>query len=83
MAKPTSVTVAEHFADFIERQIEEGRYDSPRDVVQAGLQLLEEREIKLKALRAALIEGEESGPGEPFDFDEFISEMRRSRSSSE
>ena len=82
MAKSNSVTVADHFADFIERQIEEGRYESPRDVVQAGLQLLEERETKLKELRAALIEGEESGPGERFDFDEFIAEMRRNRASS-
>ena len=82
MAKSTSITIAEHFADFIERQIEEGRYESPRDVVQAGLRLLEEQESRLKNLRAALIEGEESGPGEPFDFDEFITEMRRARASS-
>ena len=82
MAKSTSITIAEHFADFIERQIEEGRYESPRDVVQAGLRLLEEQETRLKNLRAALIEGEESGPGEPFDFDEFITEMRRARASS-
>ena len=79
MPKSTSVTIVDHFAEFIERQIEEGQFESPREVVQAGLQLLEEREAKLNALRAALIEGEESGPGEPFDFDAFISEMRRGR----
>jgi len=39
--------------------------------------LLEAEEQKLEALRAALIEGEESGPAEPFDFDEFIAEMKR------
>ena len=33
------------------------------------------RETKLAALRAALIEGEESG-FEPFDFDEFLTEMK-------
>jgi antitoxin ParD1/3/4 len=82
MPKSTPVTVADHFAEFIDRQIEEGRYDSPSDVVQAGLRLLEEQETKLKTLRAALIEGEQSGPGERFDIEEFLEEMRRSRASS-
>ena len=82
MPKNTSVVIGDHFAEFIERQVEEGRYQSPRDVVQAGLRLLEEQEKRLNDLRAALIEGEKSGPGEPFDFDDFISQMRRSRSSS-
>jgi antitoxin ParD1/3/4 len=82
MPKSTPVTVPDHFAEFIERQIEEGRYESPSDVVQAGLRLLEEQEAKLRTLRAALIEGEQSGPGEHFDIEEFIEEMRRSRASS-
>jgi len=34
--------------------------------------LLEERETKLAALRAALIEGEESGAATPFDMEAFI-----------
>lgn len=34
-----------------------------------------EYDAKLAALRAALIEGEESGPAEDFDFDAFIAEM--------
>jgi len=32
-------------------------------------------EAKLKALREALIEGEQSGDPTPFDFDAFIKEM--------
>ena len=82
MPKNSSVTVAEHFAAFIERQVEQGRYDSASDVVQAGLRLLEEQEAKLEALRAALIEGEQSGPGESFDIEQFIDEMHRSRAAS-
>jgi antitoxin ParD1/3/4 len=61
MGKNTSFSVGEHFIGFIEAQVSEGRYSSASDVVRAGLRLLEEQEAKLAALRAALIEGEESG----------------------
>jgi antitoxin ParD1/3/4 len=36
------------------------------------LQLLKEQEAKLSALRAALVEGENSGPATAFDFNRFI-----------
>jgi len=83
MAKNTSVIIGDHFAEFIERQVSEGRYGSTSDVVRAGLRLLEEREMKVEALRAALIEGEQSGASAPFDFDEFINRKRQKRKRSE
>ncbi len=61
MSRNTSFSVGAHFTGFIETQISEGRYSSASDVVRAGLRLLEEQETRLAALRAALIEGEESG----------------------
>jgi antitoxin ParD1/3/4 len=80
MNKNTSFSLGEHFTEFVEQQIEEGHYASASEVVQAGLRLLEEREAYVKAVRAALVEGEESGPPEPFDFDEFIARKRAQRS---
>ena len=77
MPKNTSITIGDHFADFIERQVEHGRYGSASDVVRAGLRLLEEHEVRLEALRAALIEGEQSGPSTAFDFDAFIDRKRK------
>jgi antitoxin ParD1/3/4 len=80
MNKNTSISLGTHFSEFVEQQVEDGRYASASEVVRAGLRLLEDHEAKLSALRAALIEGENSGPSEPFDFDEFIAHKRAQRS---
>lgn len=79
MSKETSVRIGDHFADFVEEQVNQGRYASSREVVHAGLRLLEEREAHLANLRAALIEGETSGFATPFDFDEFIARKHAER----
>jgi antitoxin ParD1/3/4 len=71
----TSVTLTDHFADFAERQVRDGRYGSTSEVLRAGLRLLEERETKLGLLRAALAEAEASGVDDDFDFDAFIAEI--------
>jgi antitoxin ParD1/3/4 len=72
MARNTSVSLGDHFVDFIDTQVHSGRYGSASDVVRAGLRLLEEHEAKVKALEAALIAGEDSGEPTEFDFDKFI-----------
>jgi len=79
MAKNTSISLGDHFAGFVETQVSEGRYQSASEVIRAGLRLLEEREAQLATLRSALIEGEESGPATPFDFDAFLTAKRATR----
>jgi antitoxin ParD1/3/4 len=75
-AHNTSVSLGEHFAEFIAASVKDGRYSSASDVVRAGLRLLEEQEAKLKALRQAIDAGENSGfPDQPFDFDTFLGRM--------
>jgi antitoxin ParD1/3/4 len=81
MAKNTPFSLGEYFNTFIENQVEQGRYDNAGDVMRAALRLLEGQEAKLSVLRAALVEGENSGPASAFDFDRFIVRKRETGSS--
>lgn len=75
MSTTTSFALSDHFRDFARRKVAEGRYESTSEVVRAGLRLLEAEEKKLEALRKAIQEGIDSGPPEPFDFDDFLARM--------
>ena len=44
--KNTSIELDERFNAFINNQIQEGHYESVRDVVQTALRLLEDHETK-------------------------------------
>ncbi|MDA0691814.1 MAG: type II toxin-antitoxin system ParD family antitoxin [Nitrospinae bacterium] len=77
MSKNTSISLGEHFNNFIEQQVSQGRYGSASEIVRAGLRLLEEHENKVQALRSALIAGEESGPARKFAVDKFLSSVKK------
>ena len=49
-----NVSIGERWEGFVEKIVREGRYGSASEVVREGLRLVEEREAKLKALRATL-----------------------------
>lgn len=75
---PTSVALGAHFEDFVKRQLAEGRYNNASEVVRAGLRLLEDADrestLRLKALRAAVKAGVDSGVGR--EADEAIDRLR-------
>lgn len=77
MAKNTSFILGDHFDAFVTSQIASGRYQNATDVVRSGLRLLEEREVRLQALRHALLAGEQSGTSGPLDMAEIKRQARR------
>jgi antitoxin ParD1/3/4 len=66
MGRNTSVSLGDHFEDFVENRIADGRYKNASEVIRAGLRLLEDEENRAIALRAAIREGIDSGIAKNF-----------------
>lgn len=63
----TSVTLGNHWDEFIKIMIKDGRYGSASELMRAGLRLLEEQEGARARLRVALMEGDASPDAGPLD----------------
>lgn len=61
MSKNTSISLGDHFENFISKKVGSGRYHSASEVIRDGLRLLEQEERKVEALKSALELGEKSG----------------------
>jgi antitoxin ParD1/3/4 len=59
--KNTSVTLSDHFQQFVDTQVNQGHYASTSEVIRAGLRLLEEQEIHNQRLRDEILKGIQSG----------------------
>lgn len=65
MSRTTSFSLGEHFDRFVAAEIDSGRYATASEVVREALRLMEQRKAQTEALRQALVDGEQSGPGRP------------------
>ncbi len=74
MAKNTSVTLGDHFDQFINQQLNTGRYGSASEIVRAGLRALEDQETKLLNLRNMLVQGEQSGVAD-YSYESLLTEL--------
>lgn len=77
-AKNTSIALGDHFTEYTRRKVASGEFGSVSEVIRDALRRAEERDARIERLRELVREGEESGPPQPFDFDEFLQEMHAS-----
>jgi len=79
MARNTSISLGNHFEQFIKQEISTGRFNNASEVIRTALRMLESEEQKLHALRKALVAGEESGTAESFDPESHLSLLKASK----
>lgn len=66
-----TITLTEQQNDWIATQITAGSYTNDSEAIRDLIRREQERGAEIEAIRQALIEGEESGEPEPFDFSAF------------
>jgi len=76
MAKTTSIALGAPFQEFARRKVESGEFGSTSEVVREAMRRFIADDQRRVALNAALQEGLDSGPALPFDFDEFMAQMK-------
>ncbi len=64
--KNTSVTLSNHFIDFIGKQVNTGRFQSSSEVIRAALRLLEEDTEQKEHLRQLVSVGEKQADNGEF-----------------
>ena len=76
MGRNTSISLGNHFEDFIESSVSKGRFNNASEVVRAGLRLLEEEENRIIVLRNAIKEGLESGIATDFNPQQHLESLK-------
>lgn len=79
MGRNTSISLGDHFEDFVDDKIAAGRFKNASEVIRAGLRLLEEEEIKIQQLKNAVTEGIESGVARKFDPKKHLDKLKAAK----
>lgn len=66
-----TITLTEQQDSWIATQIDAGRYSNDSEAIRDLIRREQERGLEIESIRQALIEGEQSGEPEPFDFAAF------------
>ena len=79
MARNTSVLLGDHFDNFINQQIQSGKFTSVSEVLRAALRMFEYEETKKEELISELKKGEESDFVKDFSRDDFLHNLHQKR----
>jgi antitoxin ParD1/3/4 len=72
-----TITLTDQQDNWIKSQIGAGLYTNDSEYIRDLIRREQERSTELETIRAALIEGENSGPAQPFDLASFKRKMRQ------
>jgi len=83
MPKHTSITLGDHFQQFVDIRVQTGRFGSVSEVVRAALRLMEREEAedsaKMEALRSAIDVGIKSGRAKDSSIESVLAKARARR----
>lgn len=79
MGRNTSISLGDHFEDFVDKGVSSGRFKNASEVIRAGLRLLEEEENKMVALKKALVDGIESGILKDFEPQKHLARLKAAK----
>ena len=77
MAKNTSILLGDYFDNFINQQVQTGKFSSASEVVRAALRMFEYEESKKAELIKELKKGEKSGFVKGFNRDTFLNKLHQ------
>tara|TARA_R110000796_G_scaffold10530_6_gene35038 strand:- start:39259 stop:39543 length:285 start_codon:yes stop_codon:yes gene_type:complete len=77
MSKNTSISLGNHFEEFVNDEVKSGRYSSVSEVIRSALRLLELEEKKERELIKALEIGERSGFVDNFDPEQHLKDLHQ------
>lgn len=66
-----TITLTDQQDQWVKAQIEAGRFTNDSEYIRDLIRREQERSSEVDSIRTALIEGENSGKPQPFDFDAF------------
>ncbi len=76
-----NVSLSSTFEAYIQKLLGEGTYNNASEIIREALRLkMQQDEIyqaRLESLRAAIIQGEESGEATPFDMQDITQEAKK------
>ncbi len=80
MGRNTSISLGDHFEEFVDSKVSSGRFSNASEVIRAGLRLLEEEETRVMSLKKAVSEGMDSGLARNFDPRKHLEHLKASGS---
>ena len=79
MGRNTSVSLGNHFEDFVDSKVSSGRYKNASEVIRAGLRMLEDEETRIATLKKEIEAGFASGKAKNFNAKKQLEKLKSAK----